>query len=69
MMLHCSNEAHVYLLHPVQARDLINQLAKKLVSFLASLNLSCAVCSSTRILITRFIVSQTIVDWEIFTVK
>ena len=34
-MLHCSNEAHAHLLHPVRARDLINQLAKKLVSSLA----------------------------------
>ena len=35
MMLHCSNEAHVCLLHPVRARDLINQLIKELVSLLA----------------------------------
>ena len=35
MMLHCSNEVHAHLLHPVQARDLINQLAKKLTSSLA----------------------------------
>ena len=30
MMLHCSNEVHAHLLHPVLAHDLINQLAKKL---------------------------------------
>ena len=35
MMLHCSSEVHAHLLHPVQARDLINQLAKKLVSSFA----------------------------------
>ena len=35
MMLHCSNVAHAHLLHPVQARDLINQLAKKLITLLA----------------------------------
>ena len=35
MMLHCSNETHVHLLHLVRARDPINQLAKKLVSSLA----------------------------------
>ena len=29
MMLRCSNEAHAYLLRPVRARDLINQLAKE----------------------------------------
>ena len=34
MMMHCSNEAHAHLLHPVRARDLINQLAKKLVSII-----------------------------------
>ena len=34
MILHCSNEAHVHLLHPVRAHDLINQLAKELISLL-----------------------------------
>ena len=34
MLLH-SIVAHAHLLHPVQARDLINRLAKKLVSSLA----------------------------------
>ena len=34
-MLHCSIAAHAHLLHPVQECDLINRLAKKLVSLLA----------------------------------
>ena len=32
MMRHCSIAAHAHLLYPVRARDLINRLAKKLVS-------------------------------------
>ena len=35
LYIHDSIVAHVHLLHPVQAHDLINQLAKKLVSSLA----------------------------------
>ena len=34
-MRHCSIAAHAHLLHPVRACDLINRLAKKLVSLLA----------------------------------
>ena len=34
-MLHCSIAANAHLLHSVRARDLINRLAKKLVSLLA----------------------------------
>ena len=41
-MLHCRNVAHAHLLHLVRARDLINQLAKKLVSSLTVL--SCETC-------------------------
>lgn len=37
MMYHCRLLAHVHLLHPVRACELINQLAKNLVS---SLNVS-----------------------------
>ena len=52
-MLLYSIVAHAHLLHPIQARDLINQLAKKLVSLLtvsqyllSSLESSClAICS------------------------
>ena len=33
--VHCSIATHVHLLHPVRAHDLINRLAKKLVSSLA----------------------------------
>ena len=33
-MLHCSIVAHAHLLHPVQAHDLLNQLANKIVSSL-----------------------------------
>ena len=32
----CSVVAHAHLLHPVQARDLINQLAKKLARCLSN---------------------------------
>ena len=35
MMLHCSTLAHAHLLHPIRACDLINQLAKKLITLLA----------------------------------
>ena len=35
MMLHCSNGEHMHLQQSVQARDLINQLDKKVDSLLA----------------------------------
>ena len=41
MMLHSTSVAHVHLLYPVRAPDLINQLAKKLVSSLAISHTRC----------------------------
>ena len=34
MMCHCGIMVHAHSLHPVRAREIINQLAKKLVSSL-----------------------------------